>query len=82
MTLNIEKSHYVIFHRARLMQGNINITLSNISLEQVTFTKFLSVILDGKISFTRHISYIKSKISKDMGIIIKVREYLNKKIFS
>ena len=44
LTLNIEKSHYVIFHKARLKQSNINITLSNISLERVTFTKFLGVI--------------------------------------
>ena len=71
LTLNIEKSHYVIFHRARLKQSNINITLSNISLERVTFTKFLGVIIDEKLSFTRHISYIKNKISKAMGIIIK-----------
>ena len=64
LTLNIEKSHYVIFHRARLKQSNINITLSNISLERVTFTKFLGVIIDEKLSFTRHISYIKNKIQK------------------
>ena len=64
LTLNIEKSHYVIFHRARLKQSNINITLSNISLERVTFTKFLGVIIDEKLSFTSHISYIKNKISK------------------
>ena len=79
LTLNIEKSHYVIFHRARLKQSNNNITLSNISLERVTFTKFLGVIIDEKLSFTRHISYIKNKISKAMGIIIKARKYLNKK---
>ena len=57
LTLNIEKLHYVIFHRARLKQS-INITLSNTSLERVTFTKFLGVIIDEKLSFTRHISYI------------------------
>ena len=79
LTLNIEKSHYVTFHRARLKQSNINITLSNISLERVTFTKFLGVIIDEKLSFTGHISYIKNKISKAMGIIIESRKYLNKK---
>ena len=79
LTLNIEKSHYVIFHSARLKQSNINITLSNISLKLVTFTKLLSVIIDEKLSFTRHISYIKNKISKAMEIIIKARKYLNKK---
>ena len=80
LTLNIEISHYVIFHRARLKQSNIKIILSNISLERVTFTKFLAIgIIDEKLSFTRHISYIKNKISKAMGIIIKARKYLNKK---
>ena len=79
LTLNIEKSHYVIFHRARLKQSNINITLSNISLERVTFTKFLGLIIDEKLSFTRHISYIKNEISKASGIVIKARKYLNKK---
>ena len=41
--------------------------------------KFLGVIIDEKLSFTRHISYIKNKISKTMGIIIKARKYINKK---
>ena len=77
LTLNIEKSHYVIFHRARLKQSNFNI--SNISLERVTSTKFLGAIIDEKLFFTRHISYIKIEISKAMGIIIKARKYLNKK---
>ena len=40
-------------------------------------TKFLGVIIDDKLSFSRHISYIKNKISKGMGIIIKARKYLN-----
>ena len=81
LTLNIDKSHYVIFHKARLKQSNINITLSNISLERATFTKFLGVIIDLNLYFTRHISNIKSKISKAMGIIIKARKYLNNESF-
>ena len=79
LTLNTDKSHYVIFHRARLKQTKIEIKLSDISLKRVSFTKFLGVIIDEKLSFTRHISYIKNKISKAMGIIIKARKYLNRK---
>ena len=79
LTLNTDKSHYVIFHRARLKQTKIEINLSNISLKRVSFTKFLGVIIDEKLSFTGHISYIKNKISKAMGIIIKARKYLNRK---
>ena len=66
LTLNTDKSHYVIFHRARLKETKIVINLSNISLQHVSFTKFLGVIIDEKLSFTRHISYIKNKISKAM----------------
>ena len=79
LTLNIDKSHFVIFHKPRLKQNNVSISLCDISLNRVTFTKFLGVIIDDKLSFSRHVSYIKNKISKGMGIIIKARKYLNKK---
>ena len=48
-------------------------------LNRVTFTKFLGVIIDGKLSFARHVSYINNKISNGMVIIIKARKYLNRK---
>ena len=64
LTLNIDKSHFVIFHRARLKQNNVNISLCDISLNRVTFTKFLGVIIDDQLSFSRLVSYIKNKISK------------------
>ena len=79
LTLNIDKSHFVIFHRALLKQHNVNISLCDISLNRVTFTKLLGVSIDDKLSFSLHVSYIKNKISKGMGIIIKARKYLNKK---
>ena len=64
LTLNIEKSYYVIFHRARLKQSNINITLSNISLARVTFTKFLGVIIDEKLSLQGISHMLKIKFQK------------------
>ena len=46
LTLNSSKSHFMIFHRARLKKTdtNILIILNNTNLEQVTFTKFLGAI--------------------------------------
>ena len=81
LTLNTDKTHYmyVIFHRARLKQTKIEINLGNISIKRVSFTKLLGVIIDEKLSFTRHISYIKNKILKAMGIIIKALKYRNRK---
>ena len=62
LTLNIDKSHFVIFHRARLKENNVNISLCDISLNRVTFTKFLGIIIDDKLSFSRHISYMLSLV--------------------
>ena len=45
-------------------------------MKQVTFTKFIGLLVDDKLKWTHHISYIKNKISKGMGIIIKFRKVL------
>ena len=78
LTLNSSKSHFMIFHRARPKKTdtNIPIILNNTNLEQVTFTKFLGVIIDDKSTFECHIVYTKNKISKGLGIIIKARKYM------
>ena len=79
LPVTIDKSHFVIFHTARLKQNNVKFSLCDISLNRVNYTKFLGVIIDDKLLFSRHISYIKNIISKGMGIIIKARKYLNRK---
>ena len=70
----------MILHRARIKWSNVTtpLLLNGITLERLTFTKFLGVIIDDKLSFIRHITYIKSKISKDLGIFLKARKYLNR----
>lgn len=79
LTLNTLKSHFMIFHRARIKESFPILLLNNTPLLQVKYTKFLGVVLDDKLTFTHHISYIKNKISKGMGMILKARKYINKK---
>ena len=81
LTLNIVKSHYMIFHRARLKHhDNCQVLLGDSALEHVRFTKFLGMIIDEKLNFTNHIAYISNTISKGLGIIYKARKYLNKNV--
>ena len=70
----------MILHHAKLKSSDTNIPylLSYIILEQVTFIKFLGVIIDNKLTFESHIVYIKNKISKGLGIITKARKHLNR----
>ena len=47
-------------------------------LSEVSKTKFLGVIIDNKLSWNDHVSYISGKIARGIGILIKARAVLNR----
>ena len=69
LTLNISKTHFMMFHRAKHKKYKIDIEINNIRIEQVRRTKFLGVIFDDTLDWSNHISYINTKIAKGIGII-------------
>ena len=82
LSLNAQKTNYIIFHRARLKIDDtlLNSIYMNGSVINCTMSlKYLGVILDSKMSWIQHIAYVKNKISKGIGIMYKARRYLNKK---
>ena len=80
LSINVSNSHYMGFHLSRRKINKGNIILDTTILCQVTFTKLFGVILDDKLKWTHHISYIKKKNSKGIGIILKARKVLKKKV--
>ena len=82
LPLNTTKSYYAVFHRARIKLPNssIKIIIDEANKIEVQCIKYIGVILDNKLSWIQHIiSYVKSKISKGIGILYKARNYINKK---
>ena len=75
LTLNVSKTHYMIFHRSRIKTVDHDLILNG---NVVTSTKFLGIIVDDQLKWKQHIDYIKNKISKSIGIIYKARNYVNK----
>ena len=78
LTLNIEKTKYIIFgtkHKV-LNNNDLNLKLGNKRFELVSSIKYLGVILDGYRTFTEQIRYIYNKSSKKLGILRRAREYL------
>ena len=63
LSLNVNKTHYILFHRARmkLPDSFLNVHMSNSRLTQVECCKYLGVILDSKMSWVQHITYVKHK---------------------
>ena len=77
LTINTRKTHYVIFHRTRIKHNtNIKILINNNIVDYINNTKFLGVIIDSNLNWAAHILYIKSKISKSIGILLKIRKFI------
>ena len=72
-----------MFHRTRIKQkchiNNPRLQIRNQNLTSVNNSKFLGVIICNKLKWLDHITFIKNKISKSIGIINKIRKFLNKK---
>ena len=75
ISLNIQKTHYIIFHRTRIKQARLNnnpkVHIPREKLSNITNTKHLGVIIDAQLNWSDHITVIK--ISKSIGIISKIR---------
>ena len=77
LSLNISKTHYMVFNpKTRIPCQDIKLFINGRKLEEVKECKFLGVILDNKLSWKSHCSYIARKISKPIGIISKAKMYL------
>ena len=63
------------------MKGEIDIVMGGSILNVTNEIKYLDMIIDDKITWISHITYVKNTVSKDVGILFKVKNYLNRKVF-
>ena len=78
LSLNIKKTHFVMFQKGKWTMSIPDITIDNQPIDKVEKTKFLCVVIDSKLSWKNHICLVAGKLSKSIGMIIKAREYLNR----
>ena len=63
-TINLDKSHYMIFHKSRLKDCNKrDVIIQDRIIFHVTSTKFLGVIIDDKLKWDLRIIYMKNQIA-------------------
>ena len=78
LSLNIKKTHYMLFSGGKRPPTDLNIEIDNQKISPVFKTKLLGVVVDSKLSWKEHISYITGKIARGIGVVTKARKYLNK----
>ena len=77
LLLNIRKTNYMIFTKHR--QPNIEslvLKVGGIQIERKTVARFLGVLIDDKLSFSQHITAIKSKMSRYIGTLYRLKHIL------
>ena len=73
LTINLKKTHYMMFHRARIKAKDLNVEMQGNNIDCVTTTNYLGVIIDNRMKWISHILYIENKISKTIGLFYKIR---------
>lgn len=82
LTINIQKSKCILFssklaHSHKAQKDQVDITISGSKLDLVDQYKYLGVILDDRLSFTKHINYLISLINHRLYILRKIQYYIN-----
>ena len=51
LTLNLLKTHYMVFHRAKYKNIDVKLCINEVPIQQVDNTKFLGVIIDDNLTY-------------------------------
>ena len=78
LTLNVTKSHYIIFSRKQNAYIGPNLEINNKEISQVNETKFLGLTLYYNLKWKKHIQNITLKISRLNSILYLTRDLINR----
>ena len=74
LSLNIEKNNFMLFMPKCVPRTIKGVFIAGNRIMKVTETKFLGVIIDYKLNWSPHITYIRKKVAKGVSIILKARK--------
>ena len=79
LSLNVEKTCAIVFGN-RKHPENFSITFGNSIIKVVKEFKFLGVYIDKNLKFSSHSKFIRDKLSKNIGILYKLSNYVPRNI--
>ena len=72
LSLNIAKTYFMIFGNKQCEDNDV-VSINGMNIKRVYITKFLGVHIDSHLNWGEHINHIKSKISKNVSIMRRVK---------
>ena len=83
LSLNADKTKYMIFHTNQRMIPPIALSINNKLIAQMSTFNFLGTMLDSNMLWTSHSTLVCMKLSKTIGIIKRLKYiFPNKILFS
>ena len=83
LSLNVKKSNFVIFHAPpKKIKHIVNLSLNGKVLSQDNNIKYLGIFIDSNLCWKPQIEHISKKIKRSIGIISKLRYYVDSKILT
>ena len=81
LKFNVKKSNLLLFHSGqnKKLKETVNISINDQKLTQKEYAKYLGVSIDCHLSWEKHIKITSCKISKGIGILKKMRKFLQEK---
>ena len=75
----VDKTNYILFGNLKNID-NVCISMNNSIITRVRATQFFGVFIDEKLTWKYHIiiSLVRSKLSKTVGILYRIRHLLNR----
>ena len=77
LSLNIKKTHFMCFSAKYKSRPGISLQIDGEAIAEVNKSKFLGVVIDNKLSWKDHISFVCRKVARGIGVIIKARKVLH-----
>ena len=81
-SLNVGKAKYSSFHKPirvdDLPLQLPKLSINNQEIKRTSYTKFLWILLDENPSWTEHLKYTENKTAKSIGLMQKVKTFLDK----
>ncbi len=75
LALNLKKTNYMIFSRTNVKLDH-DLIIDNAIIKRKAEARFLGVIIDEKLKWSQHISTVKTKMARYIGIMYKLKQFL------
>ena len=73
LSINTSKTNFMMFSNRNIDVNNITINLAGSKIEHVSSLKFLGITIDHKLTWKDHINVTCNKISKNIGILYRLK---------